>query len=127
MKNYILDNLPSIWVVLVFILGLTLAAGNVKAETDWDGNKYKFRWMHVPVVCGTTAEIQVYLDDNKFVLKTMSVGREGAREEGSIAYLVTYYLNEKGDQSIAAITSPSGHETCMMYRSFDLRAPGLGT
>ena len=38
MKNYILDNLPSIWIVLVFILGLTLAAGNVKAEHKklWD-------------------------------------------------------------------------------------------
>ena len=78
LKNYILDNLPSIWIVLVFILGLTLAAGNVKAETDWDGNKYQFRWMHVPVVCGTTPEIQRYLDDNDFELVSMSVGREGA-------------------------------------------------
>ena len=89
-----------------------------------DGTKYEFRWMHVPVVCGTTDEIQVYLDDNKFVLKTMSVGREGARETGEPSYFVAYYMNEKGDQSVAAITSPSGHETCMMYRSFDLQTPG---
>ena len=113
--------------LLVFLLVFIGLISTAKAETDWDGTKYEFRWMHVPVVCGTTDEIQVYLDDNKFVLKTMSVGREGAREEGSIAYLVTYYINEKGDQSIAAITSPSGHETCMMYRSFDLRSPGIGT
>ena len=115
--------------LLIFLLAFiscisTIAIAN---DNDWDGGKYEFRWMQVPVVCGTTAEVQVYLDDNKFVLDSMSVGREGAREEGSIAYLVTYYINEKGDQSIAAITSPSGHETCMMYRSFDLRAPGLGT
>ena len=113
--------------LLVFLLVFIGLISTAKAETDWDGTKYEFRWMHVPVVCGTTDEIQVYIDDNKFVLKTMSVGREGAREEGSIAYLVTYYINEKGDQSIAAITSPSGHETCMMYRSFDLRTPGIGT
>ena len=115
--------------LLIFLLAFItfISSFAVANENDWDGDKYEFRWMHVPVVCGTTDEIQVYLDDNKFVLKTMSVGREGAREEGSIAYLVTYYINEKGDQSIAAITSPSGHETCMMYRSFDLRAPGLGT
>ena len=118
------ENLLLIF-LLAFITSISTFA--VANDNDWDGGKYEFRWMHVPVVCGTTAEIQVYLDDNKFVLKSMSVGREGAREEGSIAYLVTYYLNEKGDQSIAAITSPSGHETCMMYRSFDLRAPGLGT
>ena len=115
--------------LLIFLLAFisSISTFAVANENDWDGSKYKFRWMHVPVVCGTTAEIQVYLDDNKFELISMSVGREGAREEGSIAYLVTYYLNEKRDQSIAAITSPSGHETCMMYRSFDLRAPGLGT
>ena len=112
--------------LLIFLLALitTISTFAVANENDWDGGKYEFRWMHVPVVCGTTAEVQVYLDDNKFVLKTMSVGREGAREEGSIAYLVTYYINEKGDQSIAAITSPSGHETCMMYRSFNIRSPG---
>ena len=115
--------------LLIFLLAFisSISTFAVANENDWDGGKYEFRWMHVPVVCGTTAEVQVYLDDNKFELISMSVGREGAREEGSIAYLVTYYLNEKRDQSIAAITSPSGHETCMMYRSFDLRAPGLGT
>ena len=115
--------------LLIFLLAFisSISTFAVANENDWDGGKYNFRWMHVPVVCGTTAEIQVYLDDNKFELISMSVGREGAREEGSIAYFVTYYLNEKRDQSIAAITSPSGHETCMMYRSFDLRAPGLGT
>ena len=116
--------------LLAFLVSFILAISSVsfaEETNDWESTKYDFRWMHVPVVCGTTDEIQVYLDDNKFVLKTMSVGREGAREEGSIAYFVTYYINEKGDQSIAAITSPSGHETCMMYRSFDLRTPGIGT
>ena len=108
------------------IVGLTTIA-TAEETTDWDSGKYNFRWLHVPVVCGTTAEIQRYLDDNKFILKSMSVGREGARVNGDIAYLVTYYLNEKGDQSISAITSPTGAETCMMYRSFDLRAPGTKT
>ena len=108
------------------IVGLTTIA-TAEETTDWDSGKYNFRWLHVPVVCGTTAEIQRYLDDNKFILKSMSVGREGARVNGDIAYLVTYYLNDKGDQSISAITSPTGAETCMMYRSFDLRAPGTKT
>ena len=29
-------------------------------------------------VCGTTQEVQRYLDDNKFKLVSMSLGREGA-------------------------------------------------
>ena len=117
------DNL-----LLAFLIGfLLLVSTIVNAEEDWDRSKYEFRWMHVPVVCGTTPEIQRYLDDNEFELVSMSVGREGANINGSIAYLVTYYLNKNRTQSISAITSPTGHETCMMYRSFDLRAPGLGT
>ena len=108
------------------IVGLTTIA-TAEETTDWDSGKYDFRWLHVPVVCGTTPEIQRYLDDNKFVLDSMSVGREGAKETGDIAYLVTYYINVTGDQTISAITSPTGAETCMMYRSFDLRVPGALT
>ncbi len=117
------DNL-----LLAFLIGfLLLISTLVNAEEDWDRSKYEFRWMHVPVVCGTTPEVQRYLDDNDFELVSMSVGREGANINGSIAYLVTYYLNKSKTQSISAITSPTGAETCMMYRSFDLRAPAIGT
>ena len=108
------------------LVGLTTIA-TAEETTDWDSGKYDFKWLHVPVVCGTTPEIQRYLDDNKFVLDSMSVGREGAKETGDIAYLVTYYINVTGDQTISAITSPTGAETCMMYRSFDLRVPGALT
>ena len=86
--------------------------------------KYDFQWMHVPVVCGTSPEVMRYLKDNDFILESVSIGRSGASEAGEPSYFVAYYLNEKGDQSVAAITSPSGAETCMMYRSFDLQTPG---
>ena len=89
--------------------------------------KYDFQWMHVPVVCGTTPEVTRYLENNNFKLESVSMGRAGASETGDPAYFVAYYLNEKGDQSISAITSPTGAETCMMYRSFDMRVPGALT
>ena len=128
MKNYILDNLPSIWVVLVFILGLVLAAGNVKAEQyDWQGDKYNFRWMHVPVVCGESEEVNRYLKDNEFELESVSIGREGANKDGDPAYWVSYFVNKDKTESVSAITSPTGNETCMMYRSFDLKRPGTQT
>jgi hypothetical protein len=80
--------------------------------------------MNVPVVCGTSPEVMRYLKDNDFNLVSISIGREGASETGEPSYFVAYYTNGSGDQSVAAITSPSGHETCMMYRSFDLMKPG---
>ena len=41
--------------------------------------------------------------------------------------MVSYYLNEKEKQSISVITSPSGHESCMLYKAFDLTTPGKAT
>ena len=45
-------------------------------------------------VCGTTQEVQRYLDDNKFKLVSMSLGRENANPDGDMAYLVTYYIKQ---------------------------------
>ena len=110
-------------IVLICAFILTVSTCTVKAD-DWDGEKYDFKWMHVPVVCGITDEVKKYLDNNEFVLQSISIGREGAKKDGDPAYFVTYYLNKEGNESVSAITSPTGHETCMMYRSFDLRSPG---
>ena len=97
------------------------------AETDWQSGKYDFKWMHVPVVCGPSEEVQRYLSDNDFELESVSVGREGANADGDPAYFVTYFVNKNKTESVSAITSPTGNETCMMYRSFDLRVPGALT
>ena len=32
MKKYILDNLPTIWVIAVFVLGMALAANHANAD-----------------------------------------------------------------------------------------------
>ena len=94
------------------------------AQEDWDRQKYDFRWMHVPVVCGDSAEIQRYLKDNDFRLDSVSIGREGAHKDGNPAYWVSYFVNADNTETVSAITSPTGNETCMMYRSFDLKKPG---
>ncbi len=120
MKRFLITLTISIFAILSLY-------ANVTNANDWQSGKYEFRWMHVPVVCGPTDEVKRYLDDNGFVLESLSIGREGANAMGDPAYFVTYYLNEKKTESVSAITSPSGNETCMMYRSFDLKRPGTKT
>ena len=39
MKKYILDNLPTIWVIAVFVLGMALVANHANA-----GEKTKQEW-----------------------------------------------------------------------------------
>ena len=113
--------------LLAFLVSFILLISSVsfaEETNDWESTKYDFRWMHVPVVCGTSPEVMKYLTDNEFELINVSLGREGARETGEPSYFVAYYMNKKRTESVAAITSPSGHETCMMYRSFNLEKPG---
>ena len=108
---------------IVIIIGLIFST-IATANEDWDPTKYEFRWMHVPVVCGTSNEVMRYLEDKGFRLESLSVGREGAKKNGDPAYWVSYYINKDYTESVSAVTSPSGHETCMLYRSFDLKMPG---
>ena len=111
--------------LLVFI---SLLSAHAKAQAqDWQSELYDFRWMHVPVVCGPSEEVQRYLKDNNFELDSVSIGREGAHKDGDPAYWVSYFVNEDRTESVSAITSPTGNETCMMYRSFDLKKPGTQT
>ena len=111
--------------LLVFI---SLLSAHAKAQAqDWQSELYDFRWMHVPVVCGPSEEVQRYLKDNNFELDSVSIGREGAKKDGDPAYWVSYFVNEDRTESVSAITSPTGNETCMMYRSFDLKKPGTQT
>ena len=102
------------------IVGLTSIA-TAEETYDWNSERYNFRWLHVPVVCGTTPEIQKYLDDNEFVLNSMSVGREGANKSGDIAYLVTYYLNKDRTESISAITAIPPHSTTALTKSWPIK------
>ena len=109
------------------ILLLSIIFSTSALAQDWEPEKYDFRWMHVPVVCGMSDEVQRYLKDNEFELDSVSIGREGANKDGDPAYWVSYFVNEDGTEAVSAITSPSGDETCMMYRSFDLKRPGTQT
>ena len=114
--------------LLAFLIGFLLLISSIaNADTDWQSDKYDFRWMHVPVVCGTSEEVNRYLKDNEFELDSVSIGREGAHKDGDPAYWVSYFVNEDRTESVSAITSPTGNETCMMYRSFDLKKPGTQT
>ena len=109
------------------ILLLSIIFSTSAIAQDWEPEKYDFKWMHVPVVCGTSDEVQRYLKDNEFELESVSIGREGANQNGDPAYWVSYFVNKDRTESVSAITSPTGNETCMMYRSFDLKRPGTQT
>jgi hypothetical protein len=111
-----------IFSVFLFACAFTFESrADHKPTTDYNG----LQWSQIPVMCGTTDAVNEYLVHNEFILESLSVGKENAKESGQNVYMVTYFINEKRTESMAVITSPSGSESFMLFRSFQLSFPGL--
>ena len=107
--------------LLIFICLTSVAVADHKPTTEYDG----LNWSQLPVICGTTESVNEYLIHNEFELESLSVGKENARESGQNVYMVSYFINKERTQTMAVITAPSGMESCMLYRSFELMFPGM--
>ena len=107
--------------LLSFILFTSVAIADHKPTTEYDG----LEWSQLPVICGTTEAVNEYLVHNEFELESLSVGKENAQESGQSVYMVSYFVNVDKTQTMAVITAPSGMESCMLYRSFELMYPGM--
>ena len=128
MKNKILNNLPIIFVCLVFAFGMILIANHAKAE---DKSKYNLQMMHYPMMCGLPADVDKYILDNKFTPINISFGKENANENGNIVFAITYYINDK-HQTLAVAETPNDPYKCMIFHTFDMQMntsllPGLQT
>ena len=89
--------------------------------------EYGLGWSQIPVVCGPTEIVQEYLTDHEFELESLSFGHENAHPDGAPVYMVSYFINKKRTEAMSVITAPSGLESCMLYRAFGLKFPGLKT
>ena len=128
MKNKILDNLPAIFVCLLFLFGMTLTWNHANAE---DKEKYNLQMMHYPMMCGLPADVDRYIADNKFTPINVSFGKENADEDGNIVFAITYYINDK-HQTLAVAETPNDPYKCMIFHTFDMQMntsllPGLQT
>ena len=117
MKNKILDNLPTLFVMLVLIFGMTLVYNHAKAETP---SKYNLYLMQYPMMCGTPADVDRYIADNNFTPINVSFGKEGADENGAVVFAITYYINDK-HQTLSVAETPNDPYKCMIYHTFDMQ------
>ena len=77
-------------------------------------------WLQMPVICGTSENVLAYLKRNHFTLVNVSVGRDRAKPDGEPVFIVQYYVDPTYKQSVVVMTTMSGLESCMLYKSFDL-------
>ena len=122
MKNKILDNLPTIWVIAMFAFGLVLSANHAKA--DWQGmSQYPWQPMTVPMWCGPIDEVNMVLEREGYVAVEVAFGRAGANPEGELAYAVTTYAsNDTPGHIVRTIETPEQVDKCIMNMLFDYKA-----
>ena len=129
MKNKILDNLRSIFVVLVFLFGMTLTWNHAKSENHlppMPEPEFDFWWSNMPSVCGMKPEVVRWLDKHKFIPVSISFGRDGGVKTGEIVYVVTLFTNDNYEQTVT-VETPNGTEVCILYKTFDMKLnPNLG-
>ncbi len=78
-------------------------------------------WLQMPVICGTSKSVLAYIEKNEFTLVNVSVGRDKAKPDGEPVFIVSYYVDPTYTQSIVVMSTMSGLESCMLYKSFDLK------
>ena len=106
--------------LLLSILGLLLLTSVTIAEES-DIKKYNFYWDQVPVVCGAPEEIDRWAYDKGFTPLSMSYGKEGGDKDGAVVYIVVYYLNKENGETFATVTTPTGSDVCVIFRTFNLQ------
>ena len=115
MKNKILDNLPAIFVCILFLFGMTLTWNHANAKEE-----YNLQMMHYPMMCGLPADVDRYIVDNEFTPINVSFGKENANEDGNIVFAITYYINDK-HQTLAVAETPNDPYKCMIFHTFDMQ------
>ena len=121
MKNKILDNLPIIFVALIFVFGMTLTWNHAKA--GWEGmSQYPWQPMTVPMWCGPIDEVNMVLEREGYVPVEIAFGRGGASPEGELAYAVTTYAsNDTPGHIVRTIETPGQIDKCIMNMLFDYK------
>ena len=106
--------------LLLSILGLLLLTSVTIAEES-DIQKYNFYWDQVPVVCGAPEEIDRWANDKGFTPLSLSYGKEGGDKDGAVVYIVVYYLNKDNGETFATVTTPTGSDVFVIFRTFNLQ------
>ena len=121
MKNKILDNLPIIFVALVFVFGMTLTWNHAKAGPE-GMSQYPWVPMQVPMWCGPIEEVNMVLEREGYVPVEIAFGRGGASPEGELAYAVTTYAsNDTPGHIVRTIETPDQIDKCIMNMLFDYK------
>ena len=122
-KYKVLDNLPAIWVALVFLLGVLLITGNTNANSHDKDTGFPdgmLTTVPVPVYCGNSFEVLV-TTMNTFKMQLMgsaNVTVQG-QPDGRLLGTMSVWYNTDNQKGVFYLTIPQTGETCLMSYGID--------
>ena len=90
-------------------------------EMPQDNLQGQLYWLQMPVICGTSESVLAYIEKNEMTLVNVSVGRDRAKPDGEPVFIVSYYVDPTYTTSLVVMSTMNGMESCMLYKSFDLK------
>jgi len=117
-KYKVLDNLPAIWVALVFLLGVLLITGNTNANSHDKDTGFPdgmLTTVPVPVYCGNSFELLTTTMET-FGMKYVASGdvRTGGASTGDLIGTTSFWYNENAKTGIFFMTTSGNGITCML-------------
>ena len=108
--------------ILLFNIGVffSMASAEEFDDREYPPMQYGLSGQYIPVQCGLTTDVNIYIQAKGFQPQTFSAGRAGAKPDGEPAYFVTVFYNESFTEQLIVVTSPNGDESCIVSHSFDL-------
>ena len=102
---------------LITLLAILFSTTVIAEEIE---NNYSLYEIPIPVICGQNNAVDKFLTNEGLTAKTLSLGREGGEENGSVVFLITYYENFEKSKSAAIVQVANSDEACILYFTFDI-------
>lgn len=112
--------------VLITMSTFAMAEQETSPLPEMPNEQGQLYWLQMPVICGTSESVLAYIEKNEMTLVNVSVGRDRARPDGEPVFIVSYYVDPTQTISLVVMSTMNGLESCMLYKSFDLKFKGKG-
>tara|TARA_B100001013_G_scaffold335013_1_gene253123 strand:+ start:579 stop:968 length:390 start_codon:yes stop_codon:yes gene_type:complete len=107
--------------VLITMSTFAMAEQETSPLPEMPSEQGQLYWLQMPVICGTSESVLAYIEKNEMTLVNVSVGRDRAKPDGEPVFIVSYYVDPTYTQSLVVMSTMNGMESCMLYKSFDLK------
>jgi hypothetical protein len=102
---------------LITLLAILFCTTVIAEEIE---NNYSLYEIPIPVICGQSDMVDKFLINEGLTAKTLSLGREGGKKDGTVIFLITHYESLEKSKSAATVQVANSDEACILYFTFDI-------